>query len=159
MSDHVKPSASPTQAAVASAFKLLARRSLSERELCERLAKRGFEAPAIADALASMRGYNYINDQKLAVSVAESAGARGKGPQWIRATLLRRGINATLAQQAATVDSEVQIDQARALIARRYGDLPMQDARTRQRIFRFLLGRGFSSNCALEALKSAKKKA
>src|SRR6185437_5594928 len=90
--------------ATETALRLLAQRSLSEVELRQRLQRREYAAEAIDAAVQAMQGYNYLNDAKLAESVALAAERRGKGPRWIHSTLRRRGIAAPLAEKASVVD-------------------------------------------------------
>lgn len=133
------------------ALRLLAQRSLSEAELRQRLAKREFPADAIDAAVQAMRGYRYLDDKKLAESVRLAAERRGKGPQWIQATLRRRGVASHLAEQASLVDVQDQVAQASALLLQRFPK-GIGDARTRQRAFRFLCSRGFSQGSVYTAL-------
>jgi regulatory protein len=144
------------QAATDIALRLLGPRPLSVAELASRLERRGFGANAIDAAVRAMQGYRYLDDRRLAEGVRASAERRGKGPQWIRNTLLKRGVAPELAQSAARVERAEALAQARALLHRRFSDAEaLSEPRTRQRAFRFLCSRGFSSECVLAALRSS----
>jgi regulatory protein len=140
--------------ATETALRLLSQRSLSERELRQRLEKREYAGPAIEAALEAMRGYNYLDDARLAESVRVAAARRGKGPRWIQATLYRRGIGEALAQEASQVDAATQTAQAREVLAQRFKD-GLPDARTRQRAYRLLCSRGFNPRSVMDALGRA----
>ncbi|HET6346596.1 MAG TPA: regulatory protein RecX [Myxococcota bacterium] len=150
------PATLSPEAAIQTALRLLGPRPLSVAELGGRLERRGFGADAIDAAVRAMQGYRYLDDSRLAEGVRASAERRGKGPQWIRNTLLKRGVSPEVAQSAAQVERAEALAQARALLHRRFSDPEaLSEPRTRQRAFRFLCSRGFSSECVLAALRSS----
>jgi regulatory protein len=150
------PATLTPEAAINTALRLLGPRPLSVAELATRLGRRGFGTDAIDAAVRAMQGYRYLDDGRLAEGVRASAERRGKGPQWIRNTLLKRGVSPELAESAAQVERAEALAQARALLHRRFSDAEaLSEPRTRQRAFRFLCSRGFSSECVLAALRSS----
>ena len=77
------------------------------------------------------------------LGLLEQGRRDGRGPRWVRHTLLRRGIAEELADSAAAASQDGAAGRARALVERRFGDPATLEPRQRQRVLRFLAGRGF----------------
>jgi regulatory protein len=92
------------------ALRALAGRSLSERELAERLRRHGFSADTTATLIDRLREMGLLDDRRLALQLIErDLAGRRAGPGKIRGRLRRRGITeAVIAevweQAAADVD-------------------------------------------------------
>lgn len=123
------------------ALRLLAARPRSTRELERRLRQAGFSAPVVEASLARCQKLGYLDDAAFAAWWASQRQGR-QSARAIRGELIGKGIDRPLADEAtAALDDEaVALDLARTRWPRTTGD-PRQ---RRERLVRFLAGRGFS---------------
>ena len=141
-----------TQEARAHATRLLARREHSRRELCAKLAARGYEVHAIDAALAELASRGLQSDARFVEGFVRSALARGQGERKIRAGLRQRGIDDGLASPHLALDDAQWGERAAKALCKRFGAAPPGDCAERARQARFLAGRGFPSAVALRAI-------
>ena len=121
---------------------------VSEADLKQRLSRRGYEAAEIEDATGLVRTYKYVDDDALADAAVREAARTGRGPYWVRQTLLRRGVSEALAARAEAAAEKTSRDDARNLFLRRYARGKALTSAERQRASRFILSRGFSAETA-----------
>jgi regulatory protein len=82
------------------AYRYLARRAYTERELEERLRHRGVPDNGIAVVLERLKRYGYLDDAATAAQWARSWRTyKGWGPMRVRAELGRRGLDRRLTEQ------------------------------------------------------------
>jgi regulatory protein len=125
------------------ALRLLSYRPRSEREMRQRLARRGIEKPLIGETLARLRRKGYLNDESFARYWTESRqAANPRSQRLIRSELFLKGISSHTADAAvADVDDE---DAAYRAASRRLHSFPPDDFEVFQRrLGGFLLRRGF----------------
>lgn len=129
------------------AYRLLAARARSERELRARLRERGFDETVVAETAARLREKGYLDDAAFARQWARHLAVdKLQGDRRIRRNLQERGISEEI---AAAVLAEVrrEWDEGAALAAlarRRRMDRPPGDRREQAKWYRRLLARGFS---------------
>ena len=127
---------------------LLGRRDYSEKELRDRLARKG-TAPADLDrVIARLADLDLIDDEKVARLVVRSK-RRKKGIFALRQALRRKGIEGEAARKAlepVTVDA--QLEAARQILERHAWRFEDRDAKARARAFAFLARRGFPPDVA-----------
>jgi regulatory protein len=82
------------------AVRALRHRDLSRRRLEERLAARGANAAARAEALGTLERAGLVDDARLAAARAEALAGRGYGDAAIRAALERDGVEEKLVAEA-----------------------------------------------------------
>src|SRR5512143_1181231 len=102
--------------AIANAYlaglQLLARRELSEAQVRQRLARRGYETTDIDAAIARLLEERALDDRRVAAAIAHTESrVRGRGKLRVRRQIEAAGISASLAQAAvdeafADVDSD-----------------------------------------------------
>ena len=142
------PACEETRKAVVAAYAILGRRAFSRAELRTRLRRGGAGDEAVEGALDWLEARRLLDDRRYAQeAVRAGAERKGWGARKIRQWLHQRGIEPSLADEAASAIS-VEHEQGRAsdLAAR-------QRARGRrpEQVFRFLVARGFSADVAREA--------
>jgi regulatory protein len=142
----------PRAPARQAALTMIARRMLSEAELRARLVRKGYPDADVDDAVELVRSYGYIDDANLAETVTREAERAGRGPAWVRQTLLRRGVGEDLRERAAEQLGDVQASLARRVLEHRFGAPHELENGDRRRAFRWLLSRGFSSECVQDVL-------
>jgi regulatory protein len=136
--------ADPT-AARATAIALLARRDHGAAELREKLADKGFEPQAAAEAITGLAAEGAVDDARYAQNYVAYHATRGQGPLRIAADLRARGVPAELIEVA--LDSGPDWPAlAREVRRRRFGRVPPGDWRETARQARFLQYRGFSAD-------------
>ncbi len=123
------------------AIKLLSDHNCSEFELVRRLEKEFADLPdvdaRIESAVKRLRELHLINDQRLAESLAERY--EKKGNRFITQVLKQKGVNDEVIAEAL---SSLGDEYARALLEARKRDESPE--KTKNRLYRFLSGRGFS---------------
>jgi regulatory protein len=135
------------------AVALLARREHTRAELLRKLAPHG--TPDEIDAvITQLQSVGLQSDTRFAEAFLRSKSGR-LGPARLRQTLRQKGIDAeTVSEQLEAADLPDEIDQARAVWARKFGCAPA-DAKEWAKQARFLQTRGFSSSVIRCLLKDA----
>jgi regulatory protein len=147
--------------AYTTALALLSRRELSERQLRERLARRGLDAADIADAVARLLADGTLSDRRVAVAAARLEGAvRHRGRARALQKVLELGIDrdtaeAAVAEVFAELDESTLLD--RALARRLRGRAARTlDERARAKLVRSLAAQGFAVEAILKKLARPK---
>ena len=78
------------------AMELLSRRPMSEKELIDKLTRKGEDEETAADCARWLRENGFLNDESYAAAVARHYAAKGYGPGRVRAELSRRGVDREL---------------------------------------------------------------
>ena len=132
------------------AYRLLAQRAYSEKELEERLVGKGFTQKAVAQVVAQLKAQGYVNDASLAHEQAERLKEKGYGRRRIQEKLYYRGLAASLIDEATqeVVSAQEEIEAARRLLERRFGEGRLKDHKSQGRAFRFLISRGYPMDVA-----------
>ena len=99
--------------AVDAAARLLRHGDRSRAELESRLASRGIEPDALAEALDTLERVGALDDSKTAILRATALADRGYGDMWIRAELERR----SLPFEEAVAALEPERDRAARIVA------------------------------------------
>lgn len=134
------------------AIGLLARREHSEYELRLKLWRRDFDDDRVDTVISELREEDLVSDARFAEAYADSRARRGFGPVRIRGELQQRGVDDALAEQAvAAVDCDWEASAAEQR-RRRFGEAPPEDARERQKQYRYLTNRGFTGDHIRHAL-------
>ena len=147
-----------TNRALKFAFRLLKYRPRSEYELRQRLKRRGFPDPAIREAALFLKEKKFIDDCEFARLWVECRIKRPLGIIRLRQELKIKGIDKDLIEQALEQASRKynEDDVIRDLVSRRWEKLRhIEPQKARQRLFLYLLRRGFSSAKTKEALNLA----
>ncbi|MGE0451691.1 MAG: regulatory protein RecX [Vicinamibacterales bacterium] len=143
------------------ALTLLGRRELSERQLRQRLARKGHAESEIDEAIARLTAERALDDRRTADAIARTeALVRRRGRLRVRQALERAGIAPGIAKtaiDAAFADQDEEAAAEAALVRRLREDRPIADDREFQRLYRYLVSRGFESDRALRVLRSRRR--
>ena len=129
--------------------RLLRRRSLTRREVIERLLERGHRAEEVEAAVGRLTAASAIDDRALACHwIGSQAAARGRGRSRALAELVARGVPEAVAASAwAEAVEDGAIDEGAALaraVRRRLGVPPGRNGLGRlARVYNALLDEGF----------------
>ena len=143
-----------TKRAKLRALHLLEQGDRTTKDLEEKLLKNGYPPEAAEAALAYVESFHYIDDKRYALSYIQNQSGR-KGRARIQMELRRKGVPQEYIDQAfqemeEETDTEAVI---RELVQKkRRGQGPM-DEKEKQRLYGFLLRRGFSTSDILSVLR------
>ena len=134
--------------ALEKAMRMLSIRSLSETELKSKLLSAAYPEDEVDKAVEECRKYHYIDDHLLAEDCVELLRQRNSGSRLIRQKLIKRGLAAELSDGLPEKNS-ADAEEAAAIRALEYKLRLLtreKDIRKkRERVFRYLTGRGFSA--------------
>jgi|SRR5215469_8869901 len=134
-----------SDAALATAIALLARRDLSSGELRGKLRAKAFDETTAAAVVVDLTQRGVVNDARYAQNYVAYHSGRGHGPVRIAAELRRRGLAAAVVE-AALASGPDWSALARKACRAKFGALPPQSWAQKARQARFLQYRGFSSD-------------
>ena len=142
--------------ALKKAMDLLAARPLTESELRARLSSGGkFPSSEVEEALLTCRNRGYLNDALLASDAAKYLNAGGRGQGLIRKKLRARGVSEeNLSTALSGLSAEDETDAARSAGISKLRLLTREKdmRKKREKLFRFLISRGFSPETALDVM-------
>jgi regulatory protein len=151
----------PTASAYVAGLRLLGRRELSETQMRQRLARRGYPDADIATAVARLKEEHALDDRRVAGAMARTETAiKRRGRVRVRRQIEQAGIDADTAREAvdsvfADLDDDALL--ASSLARRLKDDRPIADEREFQRLYRYLVGQGFESHRVLAALAARRR--
>ncbi len=134
---------------------LLQSREYTEKKLRDKLITGGYPAQIVEEAVAYVKSYKYINDERYAASYIEMSMDK-KSKQRIVQDLLQKGVSKDCidAQWRKLEELGVEADESKLieeLLQKKKYNPDESDLKEKQRIFAFLLRKGFSS----ERIRSA----
>jgi len=136
------------------AFLLLNYRSRSEKELRERLEKKGFSENHIASTLGHLKEAGYLDDQALAQDLKRQAfDNKLLGYNNAKRFLLNRGVPDEIVNETLTYDEETETQKIQKLIDKKHkamGACP--DIREKKKLWDFLVRKGYTYNTIKNAL-------
>jgi len=128
------------------AMDFLARREYGQTELIRKLADKGFERDAAAEAVTQLTGDGLQSDQRFTEAFVQSRINQGKGPVRIRLDLGQRGIgDATIEIAIEEADPDWHA-LAREQRHKKFGTNVPSDFKEKARQMRFLQYRGFEQD-------------
>lgn len=139
----------PTYADVEkTAYRLLARRGHARGELEKKLRRRDYPDELIREVVDDCVQAGYVDDEQFALRQGEMLARKSWGPHQIRNKLRGRGVDDTVIDAALTELSDQfdWSDTARTRLESKFGSPDELDDRTRQKAYRHLMHRGFSSS-------------
>jgi regulatory protein len=148
--------------AYVTALKLLAGRELSESQVRQRLARKGFEPEAIEEAIARLKDERAIDDARVAEAIARSeTSTKRRGKLRVRLQIERAGVASATARKVvddvfAELDSDALLETA--LTRRMLGRDFIEDDREFQRLYRYLLNQGFDAERVVKALSARRRR-
>lgn len=142
------------------ALRMLGGRELSERQVRQRLARRGYDADEIDAAITRLVQDRSLDDERAARAMAHAeTSLKKRGRRRVEQRLQAAGIASAVAQRAIqetfqTIDADALMDAA--LQKRLRGREQIADEREFQRLYRYLVGQGFEPDRVLSLLRRCK---
>jgi regulatory protein len=155
-----RPGRSEAERAIELAYKAVSRRERTVAELRTWLERKRVDPVAIDAAVEELTAAGFLDDARYAVRFAEDKRELEQwGSERIARDLGRRGVAAELIE-AALCDRthQVELETAVLLLEQRF-PTPPRDDRERDRAWRLLVRRGYSSELAYEAIRSHERQA
>jgi regulatory protein len=136
------------------ALRYIGRSMRSKKEVCTKLASKGYEEDIISSVLHKLITEKLVDDHEYATTLTrQRMRLNKKGPLWIRRELIQKGISKPEIQFAlAQFDERDEFEQALALAIKRW-ELQTGDEVTKLRkIMNLLLRRGYTVDIARKVL-------
>ena len=153
--------APPHEKAKQRAFRLLAMRARSEKELRSKLREKGFDESVVEAVASRLRELNYLNDESFAREWARNLAVNKLfGNRRIEASLMEKGIPQQLIGQVLSeVREELTEQKAIILIIRRKMDNGAWklDDREKRRLAQGLMRKGFPPGLVFDILNRSKE--
>lgn len=146
--------------AVAYTHRLLGVRPRSERELRDRLFKKGFDSATIHSVIASLKEKNIIDDFKFAKLWVESRmHINPKGDMLLQKELREKGIAFSIIEKVLSEKKEKEDSVAKTLARERLERLKkLPKEKVKKKIFDFLARRGFDFDIIEEVIREISNK-
>ena len=143
--------------AYVAALKMLGGRELSERQVRQRLARRGYDGDEIDAAVMRLVQDRSLDDERAARAMAHAeTSLKKRGRRRVTMRLRAAGIPSAVAQRAIqetfqAIDVDALMNAA--LHKRLRGREQIADEREFQRLYRYLIGQGFEPELVLALLR------
>ncbi|OAN12604.1 RecX family transcriptional regulator [Photobacterium jeanii] len=121
----------------------LSRRDHAEKELRQKLKRRGYSHGDIEQAIDFCQDYKWLDDVRYAGTTIRNGIAKGWGELRIRQEMELKGVNSQVIEQVMAVHEIDWFEHARAVAQRKYGETPMETQKEKAKRFRFMQSRGF----------------
>ena len=147
----------PYRKALNTALRILTRRDHSKHELTQKLEARGYAGEVIDEVILECQRLDYINDERTAQVFIRRLQRKGYGRKRIRFELNLKGlrgkhIQAVLSKSISDADECQCAEKIFQKHAKRF-DREKDVLKRKDKIHRFLIGRGFSKTVILEFIR------
>lgn len=140
------------------AMNLLQRRDYTERQLQDKLSDSGYPETVALQAVEYVKSFHYIDDLRYAGDYLAVFSGR-KSLRRMEQDLQQKGISRAVIEQAVTAWQEQdggqdELRMACELLEKKHYDRDTSDRRQQQRMYSFLMYRGFSGEVIRKALQA-----
>lgn len=141
-----------TKRAKLCAMHFLQRMDRTEQQLRKKLETLFYPADVVETAVSYVKSYHYIDDVRYAVSYMEYRREE-KSVRRMEQELLQKGISKeTFREALAQIETPDEEQQIRRWLDKKHYASVCQDQKERERIYRFLLRKGYSSSAVRRAM-------
>ncbi|CAM3147700.1 RecX family transcriptional regulator [Paenibacillus lupini] len=143
--------------AYALAIYYLGFKARTRKEIEQFLMRKAFESEPIAYTLERLESEHIVDDEEYARQFAKQRIRYSqKGSRWIKQELQQRGVTNQAASEALeAIDRDDELASAIHAAKKKWRSLKGENREKRQKLFSFLMRRGFPSDVVKEAAKSA----
>ena len=134
------------------AVKLLGICDRSEKEIREKILKKGYSEAECEETIAFCREYGYLDDKRFAEHfVHDAVMLRKLGLVRIKAELRQKGVDEEIIEEALReINDEREL--VKSEMQRRFGNLDFTDKKVKNKVFGYFARRGFKSGDILYAM-------
>lgn len=138
-------------------FRYLSRSDHSSFELKQKVAKKGYKESDIVQVLQNLADNGYLDDKSFATKfIEEKTELNQWGPKKIRSHLYKKGINRSIIEEVLTEKTDhlqqQQICVDLVMKRKRHFLREEDEYKRKQKIYRYLAGRGFSGSVIKKSL-------
>lgn len=132
---------------------LLEKMDRTESQLRDKLRQGFYAEDIIEDAISYVKGYHYIDDTRYARNYVRCQKER-KSKRQIKADLLQKGVDRDVIDSAMESEYEAEAEQELILkwIEKRHYSMENSDRKEKQKMYQFLMRKGFRSEDILRVL-------
>lgn len=132
---------------------LLEKMDRTESQLRDKLRQGFYAEDIIEDAISYVKGYHYIDDTRYARNYVRYQKER-KSKRQIKADLLQKGVDRDVIDSAMESEYEAEAEQELILkwIEKRHYSMENSDRKEKQKMYQFLMRKGFRSEDILRVL-------
>lgn len=140
-----------------SAFRIIEKSYKTEKDIRERLSKKGYDDHTIKKVIDFFNEYDFIDDKKYAQAyIKEKIKLQGRNK--IKYSLLNKGIKEDIINEIFynIIDESKEIDSAKVLALKKYNILCKRETdlyKIKNKLYQYLLGRGFNYDIAKKAVE------
>lgn len=141
---------SEAQACFDSALNFISKSVKTEREIKDKLIKKGYLEEIVLETIEKLKSYNFVNDKDY-INRYVSTYKNNKSKKLIKFELQKKGVSKLDVDECL---SEIESEFETALkIAEKYVKNKEKDDKTFQKCYKYLLSKGFSYDDSLSATK------
>lgn len=136
-------------------LRLLGYRGRSEKELRERLQRKGFQRDIIECTLLYLKETGLVDDKALAITLKRQAfEVRLLGHKGVRSFMLKRGLSRPLVESSLDYDEEAELENAVKVLEKKLASMANYPAEEKMtKLWNFLARRGYSSGVIRKAMR------
>ena len=138
------------------ALRTIERSYKTEKEIRDKLLAKEFDIETVDSTINFLIEYGFIDDSKF-VSMYIKDRIRTQGRNKIRYSLISKGVNKLLIEEAfSTLDRDDEMERAIILCEKKYLNISKReddDFKIKNKLTRYLLGRGYDYDIAKEVIK------
>lgn len=134
------------------ALKLISRKSVCHKMVEDLLFEKGFDKEITAAVCSELESLGYIDDYNYASLFVEYALEKMWGERKIRYELGVKGISKEITDEILSETSAIDVSTLSNIILEKYRGLDFEDIKTKQKIQRFFISRGFDYSRINEAI-------
>ncbi len=138
-----------------SALALLARREHSLQELKVKLSRKYSDTHEIDKQLNLLVESDLQSEKRFVEAYVRLKKTQGKGPNYIKQELKRRGISDFLVAAYIYEKDDDWFELARTVYLKKFGDKPILDNKEKAKRIRFMVSRGFTPDSVFPVLDSS----
>lgn len=137
------------------ALRYLSYKSRTVFEVQRYLERKGYNKDAIKNVIDKLCHMEYLDDYKFALDYLDYQIKNGnKGPKILENKLRQKGVPGELITNAMenVIDEEVELDLAKKILKKKYGDISGKSYEEKQKTGAFLSRKGFSYEVIIKSL-------
>ncbi len=132
---------------------ILSRKPVTKNELKNKLHEKGYDESVISVAVQELTELGYLNDYDYATLYLDYATEKCYGKKKIVYELTHKGVDSDIIYEVLDEHYKPTLEELSDMIFSKYGSVDCSDLKTRQRIMRFFVSRGFDFDEANDAIK------
>lgn len=134
---------------------LLERMDRTEQQLYDKLRQSGYPEVCVEDAVSYVKQFHYIDDLKYAKNYVRCLQGK-KSRQRLSMDLMKKGVARDFIEQALEEEFETdEREKIKELLEKKHYDSAHADRKEQQRVYQFLMRRGYKSGDVLAVMRES----